>query len=402
MIDLGLARIHRLLKVLGDPHLAGWKAIHVAGTNGKGSVCAYLYSCLNEAGITSGRFTSPHLVHKWDCISINGKTVHKDLFYEVEDLVTKTNSSKEIGASEFEILTATAFEIFRRSRVSVAVIEVGLGGRLDATNALAAEKTLATVVTKVGLDHQNFLGNTLFEIATQKGGIIKPHVPCVVDATNDASVLDAIRQIAAQNSSRLIEASPDRLPLNIEPDTTPLLGAYQQSNMSCALNVIDILKSQYPALAANVEKGIRHTTWPGRLQWLPLTSSKKVLLDGAHNPQSAELLAQFVDSSVRSSGGVTYVLAFSKGKDYTDVISQLVRPEDSVVATSFGAVDGMPWVSAVDPAEIVETAKRYTTNVSIDAGDVKSLLDKVPDQTVICGSLYLVADVLRSIEDSRR
>lgn len=228
MIELGLQRISRLLS---KTHLP-WRAIHVAGTNGKGSICVYISGMLEAYNnsnfrklskrptIRHGRFTSPHLIDRWDCISINQKTVSSALFHEIEQKVLLRNASEEINASEFELLTATAFEIFTHEKVDIGVIEVGMGGRLDATNILGvpvdADPTsgepivralpLATAIAKIGLDHQSFLGTTLQAIASEKAGILKATVPLVYDSSNPPEVHDTFQNLASQIGAPI----PDR------------------------------------------------------------------------------------------------------------------------------------------------------------------------------------------------
>jgi folylpolyglutamate synthase/dihydrofolate synthase len=402
MIDLGLARITRLLSVLGNPHLA-WKAVHVAGTNGKGSVCAYISSTVTAAKIPNGRFTSPHLINRWDCIFVNGRPVREQLFLEVEQTVADANKTHAICATEFEMLTAIAFEIFRRTEVKFAVIEVGLGGRLDCTNILTAEQVLSTVITKIGLDHQSFLGDTVGEIAREKGGIIKQNVPCIVDSTNDPAALEVISKLAMAKNAFLKLAQPypvgiETLPFRLDGLKTPLHGAYQMANLSCALQALVNVRKHFPEITdATVIQGINSTKWAGRLQWLDL-SNKKVLLDGAHNSQAAELLDQYITSSVRTDRQkpVTFIMAFSNGKDFEAIIKRLVKRGDKVIATGFGAVDGMPWLKACDPVLIADAARGQTSDVSTATDDAEALERCSNEESVvICGSLYLVSDVLR-------
>lgn len=187
MIELGISRIARLLQQTP----LSWKAIHVAGTNGKGSISAYLSRLLAAGGIRCGRFTSPHLVDRWDCITIDEKVVQESLFRQIEASVKLRDQDLGIGASEFELLTATAFEIFNHERVEVGVVEVGMGGRRDATNVL--DNVLVSVISKIGLDHQALLGDSIEQIAREKAGILKPDVPCVIDGTNSVEVLKTIQ-----------------------------------------------------------------------------------------------------------------------------------------------------------------------------------------------------------------
>ncbi|KIW37926.1 uncharacterized protein PV06_09904 [Exophiala oligosperma] len=196
MINLGLQRITALVQPLFAAHPASlpWKAIHVAGTNGKGSVAALLSTFLSRSGYSVGRFTSPHLIDRWDCITLDQRVVDRDLFLNVEREVRARSHTDQIGASDFEILTATAFELFTRGAVDVAVVECGLGGRLDATNVLRNQDVLISVLAKVGLDHTDLLGDTIEKITWEKAGIFKPGgVPVVVDASNDAQVLRVVR-----------------------------------------------------------------------------------------------------------------------------------------------------------------------------------------------------------------
>lgn len=204
MINLGLARISRLLADTSLP----WRAIHVAGTNGKGSVCAYASAMLQAASVAHGRFTSPHLIDRWDGIAINERTVGQDRFLAVEGEVKHRNRTEGIGASEFELLTATAFTCFSREKVRLAVVEVGLGGKDDATNIL--QDPIATVITSISKDHEPFLGNTLEKIAEHKAGIIKPGAPCFVDATNPPEIIDAIKRVAKQVGAGEVVCVPPR------------------------------------------------------------------------------------------------------------------------------------------------------------------------------------------------
>lgn len=475
-IDLGLRRVAALLLHLGNPHKA-WYSVHVAGTNGKGSVCAYLTSILLASNIRSGRFTSPHLVHRRDSITIDGHAVSANVFDAAEAKVRAADKMHAIHATEFELLTATAFEIFAAQKVQVAVVEVGLGGRLDATNVLepvacvGAEESdaasgpvsaqiqglptsvfekysrdrkcgvLATVITKIGLDHQSFLGDTLEKIAYQKAGIIKKGVPCVVDASNKLETLNTILQVSKDvnndenitfgNSPLLTKALPTKEGQHWVVDTktwglintelTPLLGNYQKSNLACAINAAQVLQKWFPEQMADkdtIQTGIKNTQWPGRLQWLDITSDTskpvKVLLDGAHNPQAAEELALFLDTHLRPLApgkAVHFVIAFTSGKDYGDIIACVVKPGDTVVTTQFGDVDSMPWIKSYSAKETADMVCSTVKNVkvgSVDSQDLdNSQLEAIKQcqnqmltenqPVVVFGSLYLVGKVLEKV-----
>ncbi len=193
MITLGLQRITALLNPLFATHpVLPWRAVHIAGTNGKGSVAALISIFLGHLGYRVGRFTSPHIIDRWDCITINRAVVDRDKFLAVEKHFRERSTNGKIDASEFEILTATAFQLFTNEKVDVGVIECGLGGRQDATNVLRSRDVILSVLTKVGLDHVEDLGDTIEAITTEKAGIFKPFVPVVVDQSNEKAVFEAV------------------------------------------------------------------------------------------------------------------------------------------------------------------------------------------------------------------
>jgi len=400
MIELGLARITALLKTTPQ----SWKAIHVAGTNGKGSICAYLHAMLRANRVSCGRFTSPHLVDRWDCITINDRAVSENQFRHFEKLVKKRNEDQRLEASEFELLTATAFEIFEAAKVEVGVIEVGLGGRLDATNAL--KHKAVTIISKIGLDHQSFLGNTLEEIALQKAGIIRSGVPCVADASNPQSVLDAIRSHA-----KLVGASvklADLQSTSLRQELPDQLERHQKQNLLCAYEALRLACPQNPMSSAELLQAGADAMWPGRLHSIGIKKltgrTQPVLLDGAHNPQSASILSDFVGKRLRGNNKpVTWVLAASAGKDLSEILQSLLRDGDNIVAVEFGPVDGMPWVKPMKSSTILQAADDNGISIAArqDAqGDVMAGLEWASQISnegpfVIAGSLYLVSDILK-------
>ncbi|KFY69951.1 hypothetical protein V499_09603 [Pseudogymnoascus sp. VKM F-103] len=405
MIELGLMRIARLVQHTPQT----WKAIHVAGTNGKGTICAYLSAMLQASGVRSGRFTSPHLIDRWDCITINDKAVQESVFLEAERLVNNRNKDEGIGASEFELLTATAFEIFAREKIEMGVIEVGLGGRLDATNIL--ENKAVTVISKMGLDHQSFLGNTLEEIALQKAGIMRPGVPCVLDSTNPPSVREVVEKHARDIGTKVAlsamgsEVAKEISEANFEP--------HQLDNLACAYNAFQIATGNPNPPLDQILPAVRKLQWPGRLQQIGIGAitgrQELTTLDGAHNAQSAAALGAFVDRKLRSkSSRVTWVLAASAGKELDNILKPLVQPGDNVVTTEFGAVDGMPWVQPMSSKDILSSISSagVETSQQHDAGsDVSGALRWAADTAaggplVIAGSLYLVSDVLRLLRSA--
>ena len=479
MIELGLQRITRLLAKTPLP----WRAIHVAGTNGKGSICAAVSSMLDayndshwrssqhQVPLKHARFTSPHLVDRWDCISINLKTIPFSVFDAAEKRVLERNSAESIGASEFELLTATAFEIFAQEKVDVGVVEVGMGGRLDATNILGqpdsvndpqqrtfGEATpitlgdsrpplLVTAISKIGLDHQAFLGNTLEEIAREKAGIMKQAVPVVYDASNDDRVVDVLRSAAKDIGSPMIDASSPEVifhAIGLSNSSHNLLLEGHEDGIASTehvrQNVLVAFHTAWLALErlgrlskgtssrgppmenSDMQKSLSLLAWsmldaaqdtqvPGRQQRVNiknLTGRKEdVLLDGAHNHQSALALAPVVEQLRRttSDGAVTWVLAASNSKDATEILSPLIKDRDVVFAVEFGPVDGMPWVKPLEASRVLEAARAVVSSpsslITRDCGkDILSALGMASEKAdggplIIAGSLYLVGDVLR-------
>jgi folylpolyglutamate synthase len=314
-------------------------------------------------------------------------------------------------------LTATAFEIFNQEQVEVGVVEVGMGGRLDATNVLS--DVLVSVIAKIGLDHQAFLGSTIEEITREKAGILKPGIPCVVDNTNETAVINTLTSRVQELGIDATFVSPAKVHEQLPPLASIFqkldLEPHQQENMCSAVSALRIalskLRPESDAFA--LLPHLADVTWPGRLQSIilqPLVDRKKpILLDGAHNAQSAHVLGMHVDRRLRPQGKVTWVISASSGKDLARVFRSIIRPGDSVATVEFGPVDGMPWVTPTNAAELASAIR------SIDGiGQVESfegsLLPAIhwasqvahDAPLVIAGSLYLVSDVLRLLRDAQK
>lgn len=418
-IRLGLERITKLLTALGNPHLKV-PIIHVAGTNGKGSVCAYLDSILRTAGYEVGRFTSPHLVEVRDCITLNGSIIPQAAFQAAQAKVIHADETAKITASSFEKLTATAFQAFSVSQpdIDVAVVEVGMGGLTDATNVCPAP--LATVITAIDLDHQAFLGNTFREIATVKAGIIKRNTACVVSPQADPEALQAIQAVAASLDAPLHTVTvPNNTVVNADAANTislagkpisvklPLAGAYQIANASTAATTIDVLRSTHAAFRSITDKhivmGIEATRWPGRLDWISY-KGHSILVDGAHNGASIAALKQYLQTLPQAE--TTLVVALSAPRDPNCLLEPLLTLPNirKVYCSGFSTPEGMPWVEALDPETIATAVRDLGRQVNV-ANTIQASLDDAiasnQDGTiVVCGSLYLVADLYRLLEDS--
>ncbi|KAH7115140.1 Mur ligase [Dendryphion nanum] len=428
MIQPGLERISLLLKDSKFP----WKSIHVAGTNGKGSICAHASRLLASRSVRVGTFTSPHLVHRWDCIQINGAPVHPTFFKRIEGQINSINRQNDIKASEFELLTATAFHIFNEAKIDVGVVEVGMGGRFDATNVL--NNQVVSVISKIARDHEAFLGSTIEEITRHKAGILRPNIPYLVNPSNEWNVHQVIQDVAEEiGAGPIIHSDTPELDMvwnsAIWIKYTRNLLPFQLDNLVLAyLAAVEAFKSLgYGDETWRVQKLVPALTshsspLPGRLQKItvPLIfgPSKKILIDGAHNNDSAKSLRQWVDKFTRRDEAegannvqppadgwpVTWVVAMSDTKDIESLLVPLLRDGDTIVTTSFGPVDGMPWVRSMDPEKIRTAAKRLHSNMAAFAMPkpgvhraliAAKLLSPKNNPIILAGSLYLVGEFLR-------
>jgi dihydrofolate synthase/folylpolyglutamate synthase len=274
-VKLGLENVRTLLKALGEPQNA-LRFIHVAGTNGKGSVCAMVDSICRTAGIKTGLFTSPHLIRFSERIQINGLPIDDADFVQGIQRI-RALIEEERHPTFFEITTALAFDYFRSQGVDLVVLETGLGGRLDATNVV---HPLVSVLTAIDMDHQKWLGATLSEIAAEKAGIIKPGVP-IVSATQFAEVRTVLEQIAAELSAPISYAENPMDGLSIG-----LAGSYQRLNAAIAVSAIR--QAGIEAGPEAVKEGLANVYWPGRFQRV----EERIVLDGAHNPAAAKCLVE--------------------------------------------------------------------------------------------------------------
>lgn len=407
-IDLGLSRVLRLLKCMNDPQRC-YKSIHVAGTNGKGSTLAYLLLILTRANIRNGKFTSPHMIYYNDCILINDEMYPLAKYEHISLLVEEKNRCFDIGCTEFELLTVTAFKIFEEEKVEVALIEVGLGGRLDATNVLPAavhgqHGVVATGITKIAQDHENLLGSTLTAIAKEKAGILKSAVPCVVDGTNAAEVLAVVKVRAKECHSSLDIITAVSEPAATLISNSPLVGKYQLQNLGVALGLLHALKLLVSF--DDIVAGIKSTKWPGRLQWVEF-KGLSVLLDGAHNENAAVELGKYLESKIRPQG-IIFVVGMTGGKLVCKLLKHVARHDvDTVIPVGFSQPDKMPWIHCYAPEELARYASKYVKHVDRTCGESVTLVlerlqwrkqeggDDRP--VVVCGSLYLAGELLRAI-----
>ena len=371
---LGLDRITRLLDRLGRPQDQLPPVFHVAGTNGKGSTCAFLRGALEASGRTVHAFTSPHLVRFNERIRVAGHLIEDSQLAPL--LAEVIDASADIEASFFEVTTAAAFLAFARTPADVAVIEVGLGGRLDATNVL--ERPLACGIAALGIDHQQFLGSSLVEIAGEKAGIAKPDVPLVVLAQLEEAE-DAILRIAKERGSPVLLEGRDWA---IDPTLrSSLLGDHQVRNANLAWQMLQA-QDRIPVGRASFVSGLSSAQWPARFQQLAngrLTRGVETWLDGAHNLEAARALAALLSDH----GPKHIVIGILANKDADAIVSALAPYALSVTFVPVGDH------AHHDPNEL---AARFGGKA---AGSLEEALSELPAPRLIAGSLYLAGEALK-------
>ena len=397
-----LARMRCLMKCLGDPQTR-FPAVHIAGTNGKGSTAAITANILKKAGYRTGLFTSPFLVRFNERIRIDGAQIPD------EDLVTLTAKVRtacvqvmEIGFAhplEFEVVTALGFCYFAMQKVDIAVIEVGIGGLLDSTNVL--ETPLLSIITSISYDHTAILGDTLQEITAQKAGIIKNGRPVVCAPQPYPEVIDLLRKAAEEKEAPFYTAScaPGTCTaqgfLFLDRYLLPLPGLHQQENLGTVLCAAEILTSQGFSIAQSaLLDGITGTHWSGRCQWIGNS-----LIDGAHNPDACRLLADYLDTYIPDRKKVLLFTAM-KDKNTAACVASLAPRSDCVITTHIMPPRG-------ESAQTLAGLFRH-----LDKTDVLQIEDptaafdeacRIAQETdavvIVCGSLYLAGHVLSLLEN---
>ena len=371
--QIGLDRITALLNALGRPHDHLPPVFHVAGTNGKGSTCAFLRSGLEAAGHRVHVFTSPHLVRYNERIRLAGRLITDTCLSDVMARVLDANDA--VGGSLFEVNTAAAFLAFADTPADAVILEVGLGGRLDATNVIAAP--LVTGIASIGLDHQHFLGDTLGQIAAEKAGIARRNVP-LVSLAQPTDALAAIERVAANIGAPLLLEGRD-WPLDVS--LIPALpGAHQIRNANLAWQLLCAQKILSVSRAA-FAKAIATATWPARFQRLadgPLTNGIETWLDGAHNPDAATALA----AVLATRGPMHLILGILAGKDATAIVTALAPHALSLTFVP------IPDHDAHVPADL---AQRFNGRA---AASLEEALVNLPAPRLIAGSLYLAGTAL--------
>jgi len=410
-IKLRLSHIEHLLNLLDNPQKK-FDSILVAGTNGKGSVCAMMHSMLSEAGYSTGLYTSPHLTEFTERIKVGADEISQDdivrHLIEIMPYIDSMRSDSQLGEpSFFEVVTAMAFTYFAEKNVDYAIVEVGLGGRLDATNTL---KPKVSVITNVAMDHSEILGESTEKIALEKAGIIKNNTPLVTSETNPKA-LEVIKTACSKANSPLYVIGKDvtfkktgttsqgqLFDLNdirkYKDLINPFLGRHQLTNAVTAVTVLDILDETGVSIPQEkVRSGLEKTVWPGRFE--KIGGKPTIILDCAHNPSGAETLAETLTELYGRKKGV-FALGISKYKDLDGIIGKLT-PKMKVCVT---ARSNHP--QATDPKKLCEIISKHKIPCT-RADSIQDVIQKTHniagknDYIVFAGSIFFIGDVKKKL-----
>jgi dihydrofolate synthase/folylpolyglutamate synthase len=406
----GLENISRLLELLGDPH-QGLKVIHVGGTNGKGSVCAMMASVLHEEGYQVGLYTSPHLVSFTERIQINGAQISWDDVVVLADLLRQKVEEKNIPQqfTFFDFTTAMAMYYFFRQGVDVAILEVGLGGRLDSTNVV---QPLITVITNVAKDHLQILGEQLEAIAREKAGIVKQGVPLISGAA-ESHVIEILEQACGEKEAPLLLIGREFWAQKVAPRTfnfygrrwrwedirLGLAGSYQIENAAIALGALEALEERgYRVGRGAVYKGLARVRWPGRMELVQ--HAPQILLDGAHNPAAARSLKASLQEEF-DYRCLYMVMGIMADKEVAAILAVVAPLADVLIATT------PPNPRALSARRLAEIAQPYCREVKV-IEDVEEGVDyarnaaREDDLIVVTGSLFTVGAVRDHLLSTRQ
>lgn len=395
-----LSRVKGLLAELGDPQ-DSLKFVHIAGTNGKGSMAQMFSEIFTCAGLKTGLFTSPYIIRYTDRIKINGVDIPKDALARMAKrvkAVTDMHCDRE-NFSQFEITTAIAFLYFAEEKCDIVVLETGLGGLLDSTNVITTP--VVTVIGSVDFDHTAILGDTLEKIAYQKAGIIKPHCPCVLSAGNDMAVIRTVREQAVKNLSQLVIPDINQMKL-LRCDTfgsefefkgqryeVSMGGAHQVLNALSVISAVRLINDEFKIPQEKIAQGIKSAQLEGRVQIL--SKEPLMILDGAHNPDGLSALAGVLEHCGKRP--CRAVIGMCRDKNITAAVKNLVPYVEKLYT-----VDGF--------SERAENAQALADIINSLGGKAepsdKPAIEKAKDLaadnqnglTLICGSLFLCAEVL--------
>ena len=383
-MDFRLERLFPVLDLLGNPERS-FPSVHVVGTNGKGSTAAFLHSIYTEAGYKAGLYTSPHLLSFCERIRVGrGRAGEKEVVEALEQVRLAMDKAGS-ALTFFEIASVMAFLEFRRLGVDIAIVEAGLGGRLDATNVVSS---VAVVLTSVGLDHCRYLGGSLAEIAAEKMGVLRSYGVLLVTGKLEAEALEVVA-----GKVRSTGAVWRRLGVEFGPwdGACPLAGAHQRDNAAVAAEAVKALTPRFPVPHGAVARGVAGARWPGRLE--KLSSRPAVLVDAAHNPQAAAALVSSLETE-KTLGPSVLVFGVMEDKDWREMLLRLLPVFDHTVLVP---IDG---ARALAPVEMAAAFTSYATVLTVAVSAREGLVEACrragsSGMVVVTGSAFLVAELYR-------
>lgn len=409
----GLSRMAKCLSLLGNPQ-RDFKAIHIVGTNGKGSTASTIASILSSSGLKTALYTSPHLLHMGERLKIEGKIVSSQRWMETWQkvkLVLRENFIAETPPTAFELMTAVAFLILSEEKVDVAVVEAGMGGRLDATNLLG--DVMLSVITSISLDHTNFLGDTSSQIAKEKFSVIRPGKRAIYaggDFGLEELFIDSCAKMISGGHifSRECLVKPAHFSLDgviydfwtskgyfFDSLETKLTAAYQVGNTALAVFAALLLKDVFSGICEeSIRSGLLSVSWPGRFEIIRLKNGKVLILDGAHNPEGMEVFVQSLKQVLRPHENITLVTAMMKDKDIQGTLKKLYNlPIEKIVCTQ------VPQLDRSESSHALATIARniFTKAFIGDEAELNAALCEAVNSRssyiAICGSLYLIGAI---------
>ncbi|MBC2041441.1 bifunctional folylpolyglutamate synthase/dihydrofolate synthase [Listeria welshimeri] len=404
-IKPGLSRMEYIMEKLNHPEKAN-KWIHIAGTNGKGSTLTFIRNCIEEAGYTTGTFTSPYIETFNERISVNGKPISDDkiliLANRMKPIAEELKNTIYGPPSEFEIITAMMFLYFAEyDSIDIGIIEVGLGGRLDSTNILLP---LVSVITTIGMDHMELLGNTIEEIASEKAGIIKSGTP-VISGVIQSEAQEVIKAIASKNKANFAQLNQDFF-IQLDGKTATfktkhgeeivdlvigLDGFHQLNNASLAIKVIQYLNiySSYDIDEKAIKAGLKKAFWPGRME--TISEKPLIIVDGAHNPEGIETLKHSIN---RFSGHKIIIVSILKDKNYKEMLSSLKSiPDCEIILTTFDYSRAMSAQETINVGKLEDIAVNPVWHDAIN----DTVQSKNDSKIFITGSLYFISEVRKFV-----
>ena len=391
----GLENTFKLAELTGNPHRQ-LRFIHVAGTNGKGSTCAMLESVYRASGLRVGLFTSPHLVSFRERIQINRQYISENdvvrLVAEIKPLCAKFPDGHQ--PTFFEAVTIMALRYFAEQKCELVIWETGLGGRLDATNIVTP---LASVITNIGIEHSEWLGDTIEKIATEKAGIIKPGVPAITSAAPGHG-LETIESLARERRApfTIVNADQTHLP-PLDTIALPLRGPHQRLNAALVVATVRMLAAQIPVADSALRTGLAAVDWPGRMHRIQTAGGQTILLDGAHNPDGAEALRIALQEEF-STAQPAIIFGVFRDKDSTSMCHSLAPLAGRILLTPVHSE------RTEDPSKLVAACRESNPRAPIEVcQSLADALQKVTDAPfiIIAGSLYLVGEAMELLHLTR-